>query len=138
MVSEMEKILGGPIGLEEIIPGSVLDDRKEYIYFCDDGRNSAEELFDALTQYTNPPNAQSGGAGFNGISLTLPDGSVFFAIYYHGDIPGWRKDIEAGASGLGVTLARIADGKIVVDDGRVHDLSECIPMFPWKRPKNSL
>jgi len=138
MVSEMEKILGGPIGLEEIIPGSVLDEGREYIYFCDDGQSSAKELFKALMQYMDPPYAQSGSAGFDGISLTLPDGSVFFAIDYFGDIPGWRKDIEAGASGLGVTLARIADGKIVVDDGRVYDLSECIPMFPWKRPKNPL
>jgi hypothetical protein len=60
---------------------------------------------------------------------TLPDGSIFHAIEYHGDIEGWRQDIEEGAAEQKITLARIEADKLVISDGRVFDLSACTAKF---------
>ncbi|SMF97945.1 hypothetical protein BSIN_5357 [Burkholderia singularis] len=60
-----------------------------------------------------------------GCHITLPDGQTFHAIGYHGDLVGWRKDIELGANGLNVLLARIKDGQFVVSDGRAVSLNDC-------------
>lgn len=51
--------------------------------------------------------------------------SMFHAIGYHGDLEGWRKDIEAGAQAMHLLLARIEGDKFVVSDGRLFPLSEC-------------
>ena len=132
MSCKMEKILGVPVGLDETIPGTNEVAGLEFVYFCDDGHNSVSEQFDALTQYTNPPNAQYGGAILDGCSLILPDGTTFHAVTYHGDLRGWRKDIRKGAKGLNITLARIDTDKIIVTDGRIFNLTECMPKFDWK------
>jgi len=129
MSSEMERILGGPIGHDKTIPGSVSIDGKEFVYYCDDGRNPVRKQFSALTQYTNPPHAQRGGVTSQGCSLVLPDGSIFHAIAYHGDLAGWRQDIEEGAAGLKVALAKIDADKIVLSDGREFELSACTAKF---------
>jgi len=50
---------------------------------------------------------------------------MFHAIGYHGDLEGWRKDIEAGAQAMHLLLARIEGDKFVVSDGRLFPLSEC-------------
>jgi len=128
----MEKILGVPVGRDETIPGTVDVEGLEFIYFSDDGVIPVGSQFDALTQYTNPPYAQRGGAILDGCSLTLPDGSTFHAIVYHGDIHGWRQDIMEGARGLNITLARIDTDKIIIADGRIFNLTECMPKFDWK------
>ncbi len=41
----------------------------------------------------------------------------------------WRKDIEAGAQGLGLLLAHIENGRFVISDGRSFSLSECAVKF---------
>jgi hypothetical protein len=125
MANQMEKILGGPIGFEETVPGTVSIGGKEFVYFADDGKNTVRKQFNALTQYTNPPHAKSGGVTSQGCSIALPDGIVFHAIAYHGDIDGWRKDIEEGARGLHVLLARIEGDQIVTSDGRSFALADC-------------
>jgi hypothetical protein len=107
MANQMEKILGGPIGYDRTIPGTAAIAGKEFAYFADDGKNTVRKQFDALTQYTNPPYATSGGITSQGCSIALPDGSLFHAIAYHGDIEGWRKDLEEGAKALNVSLAKI-------------------------------
>jgi hypothetical protein len=136
---EMERILGGSIGHNRIIPGSVPVDGVEHIYFCDDGCsskrvspfNAMTRQFRALTRYANPNHAQYGGVNGGACSLTLPDGSLFHAIGYHGDIAGWRQNIEEGAAGLKVALGRVVGDKFVVSDGRVFALSDCIPKFDY-------
>ena len=123
---ELERIHGGPIGFDGTIPGAVLVDGKEVVYFCNDGQRPWSKQFDAITTYSNPPHVQNGGANAGGWNLTLPDGSIFYAITYHGDLAGWRQDIEEGAAGLNITLARIDGDKFVVSDGRVFALSDCV------------
>lgn len=125
MENQMEKILGGPIGVNKNIPGTVLVDGKEFVYFSDNGVGTPRAQFKALTQFTNPPNAKSGGVNTQGASITLPDNSTFYAIAYHGDIPGWRKDIQEGAQGLHVLLGKIEGDTFIVSDGRVFPLPTC-------------
>jgi hypothetical protein len=126
-ISQMEKILGKPIGHKGIIPGTVPVEGVEIAYFCD-GSDEGERFHD-LTSHSKPRHAQRGGMNERGCRLTLPDGSIFHAIGYHADIEGWRKDIEEGAAEQKITLARIEADKLVISDGRVFDLSECTAKF---------
>jgi hypothetical protein len=129
MENQMEKILGGPIGLGKEIPGTVVIEGKEFVYFLDNGKASLREQFKALTQFTNPPNAKNGGVNTQGARIILPDDSTFYAIAYHGDIVGWRKDIQEGAEGLGVLLGKIESNNIAISDGRSIPLSDCKVVF---------
>jgi hypothetical protein len=123
---ELERIHGGPIGIDTVIPGAVPVAGRGVVYFSHEGQRPWSKQFDAITTYSNPPHAQHGGVGAAGLNLALPDGSVFYAIDYHGDLAGWRQDIEEGATGLNITLARIDGDKFVVADGRVFALSDCV------------
>ena len=126
-LSELEKIHGGPIGHKGVIPGTVPVEGSEFAYFCD-GSDEGKRFHD-LTLHSKPLHAQRGGVCGGGCHLTLPDGSIFHAAQYHGDIEGWRKDIEEGAAEQEITLARIDGDKLVISDGRVFDLSECTAKF---------
>jgi len=64
-----------------------------------------------------------------GCYLTLPDDSIFHAVGYHGDLAGWKQDIETGATEQNIALARIDGNKLVVSDGRVFALSDCKATF---------
>ncbi|WP_081068352.1 hypothetical protein [Burkholderia stagnalis] len=123
----MEQILGGKIEGEDarVIPGTVAVEGTEFVYFSDDGKNKFRRQFKNVTEFTNPPYAKSGGVNERGCRVTLPDGQLFHAIGYHGDIDGWRQDIEAGAHAFGLLLARIEGGVFVVSDGRAVPLNEC-------------
>lgn len=126
-LEQLEQILGGKIERREgrVIPGTVAIDGSEFVYFSDDGVSHFRKQFKKLTEFTNPPNAKSGGVSERGCKVTLPDGQLFHAIGYHGDIEGWRKDIEAGARALHLLLARIEGSVFVVSDGRSFPLDEC-------------
>jgi hypothetical protein len=126
-LDRLEQILGGkiePAG-ERRIPGTVSVDGTEFCYFSDDGKNKFDKQFKNLTNYTNPPHAKSGGATECGCKIYLPDGLLFHAISYHGDVAGWRKDIEAGARGLNLMLATIVADNFVVAGGRMVALTDC-------------
>jgi hypothetical protein len=126
-LERLEQILGGKIerNSERRIPGTIPVDGTEFVYFSDDGKNKFRKQFKSLTNYTNPPHAQNGGATESGCKIYLPDGLLFHAISYHGDVEGWRKDIAAGAEVLHVLLARIEGGKLVTSDGRIFPLMDC-------------
>jgi len=127
MSCEMEKVLGVPIGHKGIIPGTVPVDGVENAYFCD--RSTKGERFHEITLHSKPLHAQRGSVYERGCHLTLPDGSIFHAIEYFGDIAGWRRDIEEGAAEQKITLARIDGDKLVISDGRVFELSACTAKF---------
>ena len=125
MTSQMERILGGPIGLDKIIPGTVIREGREVVYFSDDGRTDFTSQFNRLTKNVSPRHATRGGKTSQGCRLWLPDGSLFHPVSYHGDLDGWRKDVEAGARQLDLLLARIEGERILVSDGRSFALSDC-------------
>jgi hypothetical protein len=126
-ISQMEKILGVPIGHQGIIPGTVPIDGTEIVYFCDGSAKG--KRFHDLTSHSKPLHAQRGGVTGRGCHLTLPDGSIFHAAGYRGDLAGWRQDIEEGAAAQKILLARIEADKLVISDGRKFALSECTAEF---------
>lgn len=123
----LEKILSGKIERSDsrIVPGVTIVDGQQVVYFSDDGKNKFRKQFDGITCFTEPPNAVRGGVNERGCKITPPSGPLFHAISYHGDLEGWRKDIEAGAEGLGLLLARIEGDQLVITDGRSIPLSHC-------------
>ncbi|MCB6182037.1 hypothetical protein LIN78_00510 [Leeia sp. TBRC 13508] len=129
MSSQMEKILGGPIGFEKVIPGTVVREGKEIVYFSDDGTSDFLTQFNRLTKDVSPRHAKQGGRTSQGCRLWLPDGTLFHPVGYHGDVDGWRKDIECGARQLNLLLARVDGDRIVVSDGRSFALADCKVAF---------
>lgn len=123
----LEKILGGKIEQpnSRTVPGATVVDGQQVVYFSDDGKNKFRKQFKNITCFSDSPNAIRGGVNDRGCKVTPPSGPLFYAISYHGDLDGWRKDIEAGAIGLGLLLARIKDNQLVISDGRSIPLSDC-------------
>lgn len=126
-LSELEMILGGRLegSAERTIPGQVAVAGVEFIYFANDGKNKLRKQFRNLTESCDPPNAQFGGVNDRGCSIVLPTGEIFHAIGYHGNIEGWRKDIESGAAEIGILLASINGDSLVISDQRKFLLADC-------------
>lgn len=126
-LKDLEKILGGEI--EQLnarrIPGSVAINGVEVVYYQDDGRMKRSKLFKVFLDGLSSRSAKSGGRVSDSCSITSPDNLLFHAMSYHGEIVGWRKDIEEAAKGLGLLLARIEGESFIVSDGRYFPLSEC-------------
>lgn len=130
-VKELEIILGGPVERAgaRVIPGSRLPSTAGVIYFSDDGRTRARPQFKALTKFADPPIATYGGISEGGCDIIPPGGPLFHSAIYHGDLSGWRKEVEVGAEGLHHLLAGIEDGVFTISDGRSFPLSECEVRF---------
>lgn len=126
-INELEKILGGTFERSDarVIPGTDGVPTRKAMYFSDDGKNKFRKQFKNITCFADPPNATSGGINEAGCSITPLGGPLFHAVIYHVDVDGWKKDIEAGAKGLGLLLARIEGDQFVITDGRSISLSDC-------------
>lgn len=126
-LDELERILGGKIEQrgQRAIPGATLMDGKEFLYYQDDGKNKPKKQFNLLFAAAGSITATSGGVVSGGCCISLPTGTLFHALSYHGDIPGWRSAVEAGAKARGLLLARVDGGLFVVSDGRSFSLSDC-------------
>jgi hypothetical protein len=126
-IKRLEQILGGKIEQkgQRAIPGLILRDGVEVIYFSLPPKSNVHKQFRNITNYTNPPFAKSGGVSESGCSIQSPDGILFHAISYHGDLAGWRKDIEAGAQTFNSVLANVDGDDLIVADGRVFDIGKC-------------
>ena len=99
-IERLEKLLGGKIERKDsrVIPGTVHVAGLEIVYFSDDGKNSPRDQFWNITGKADPPHLQDGGANERGCIIKIPDGLAFHAMGYHGDIPGWRKQIAHRSS----------------------------------------
>lgn len=126
-IKELERILGGELEKKHagVIPGVEKASTREVIYFSDDGKNKFKKQFKKITCFTEQPNATCGGINEAGCNITPPDGPLFHAVVYHGDLVGWKKDIEEGANGLNLLLAKVEGKYFIISDGRVFLLSEC-------------
>jgi len=126
-LDRLERILGGKFERRNarVIPGTQSVDGVEIVYFSDDGKNKFRKQFRTLTSSVEPRTATHGGMNERGCRIMPPNGPLFHAIGYHGDVEGWRKDVQTGATARGLLLARIEDGTFVMSDGRSFPLSEC-------------
>lgn len=124
--NKMETLLGlGSIQMDRIIPGMQLIEGREFCYVSNQCQEDFVTFFKKLIRHVSPPIPQSGGAMIEGCKITLPDGEVFQAFSYKGDIAGWRLQIEQGAKSLNVRLARIDADSIVLDDSQSFFLKDC-------------
>lgn len=126
-VKSLEMILGGNLEQSDsrVIPGICKRSDAEVFYFSVPEKVNHRKQFRNITNYTSPPFAQYGGASEGGCSIKLPDGVYFYALTYHGDLIGWKKDIEEGAKAYGSLLATIEEENFILNDGRVFNLSAC-------------
>ncbi|MBC5784229.1 hypothetical protein H8N03_14855 [Ramlibacter sp. USB13] len=125
---QTERALGEKIEplAEQQLPGLVPSSTAEVVYFQDDGRLSLYDQFDRLTEHIAPPLAKHGGVTTTKHTLRVPDGQLFHAIKYRGDVEGWRRQIAEGAKKLGVILGSIQNGStFILSDGRAFVLSDC-------------
>lgn len=127
----METVLGSDIAQpdELEVPGSKDSDCDRVLYFTVNKGKNARALFQKILNFSNPPNAQSGGAHEGGCLITTMTAEVFCSVQFRGDLVGWRKDIELGAAAVGSELATIENGNLVTFDGRSFSLAECTIEF---------
>ena len=124
----LERLLGGPISTERIVPGTRLVEGREFRYVSNKSQAKFGELFHKL--WNVPPIIpQNGGALIEGCKITLPNGDIFEAVSYKGDIEGWRQQLEqgAGAKALNEELAGIDmdTDSIVLNDMQSFRLTDC-------------
>lgn len=126
-IKKIEMLLGGTLedSSSRVVPGTEEASSRKVVYFSDDGKNNLSKQFKNITCFTNPPFATAGGVIEAGCQIIPPGGPTFHAIVFHGDIAGWAKDIEAGASGLGLLLAQIDGDQFSISDNRNFLLCEC-------------
>ncbi len=111
------------------VPGIIEMQELEIVYFEVNEKKSIAKQFKTLTTTPEPRHAKNGAVTTRGCRIVLPDGRVFQAIGYHGDVGGWRLDIQRSAQQLDVMLAKIIDGKFVLGDGAVFDIDNCHSKF---------
>lgn len=82
-------LYGHPIRKERRVPGTYLVEGWEYRYVSNKSQVKFGELFHEICDV--PPSIpQYGGALIEGCKITLPNGDIFEAVSYKGDIEGWR------------------------------------------------
>jgi len=125
-LTDIEKILGGKLErLEDrIIPGVEPIDGQSVLYYQDDRRTTPKKLFMMLFEGLSERSAKFGGSSSGGCSILTPDKELFRAMYCHGDMEGWRLDIEAGARRLGLLLAWFDGECLKLSDGRKYSLKD--------------
>lgn len=130
-LDKLEKAIGGSFERKNarIVPGSNPATGHEVVYFSDDGSRTPREQFYRLTRQVNPPHLKTGGANERGCKITIPDGTAFYAMSYHGDIDGWRKQVAQGARELGILTATVDGQLFLISDLREFDISCCFVEF---------
>ncbi|MCM1217557.1 MAG: hypothetical protein NC331_10285 [Lachnospiraceae bacterium] len=126
----LEHVLGHPIRKERRVPGTYLVEGREFRYVSNKSQVNFDKLFHEL--FNVPPKIpQKGGALVEGCKITLPNGDIFEAVSYKGDIEGWRQQFEQGAKALNEELAGIDidTDSIVLNDTRSFPLTECMVEF---------
>lgn len=126
-LEKLEAALGGKLERTDarVIPGLIKRTDVEVVYFSIPAKGNGRKQFRNITNHTTPPFAQYGGVSESGCCIKTPSGMSFYALTYHGDLVGWKRDIEEGAKAHDSILARIEDENISLSDGRMFSLDAC-------------
>lgn len=127
-LNDLEKALGGRLtrkGQREL-PGLNPREGLEVIYYQDDGRTTARKLFRMLLEGVKTSSAKAGGIVSDPCTIVLPDGRMFRAASYHGDVDGWRKDIVNSTRAKGILLGKVDGNNFLVADGSDFPLTNCV------------
>jgi hypothetical protein len=125
MTRSMQEILGKEIQKERYVPGTRAGQSEQVRYVSIEGEKRPEDVFRSVTRRIDPPLVQNGGVVLERCLLTLPNGIVMYPLRYHGDLSGWQKQIEDGATDLGLISAQIDGESVLLSDGCRYALDEC-------------
>jgi hypothetical protein len=125
MHDSLKKIFGVDKFDDPALPGTRARDPGKVIYVL--LRPGAEmlESFEEVTAKVNPPIPKHGAALHEHFAVKTPDQETFYSIYFHGDVEGWRQQIELGAKQLGLKMAKVHEDKFVVSEGPAYLLLDC-------------
>lgn len=126
MPTEMERVLGAKIGRDDSKlwgTGEGEDPRKVRLVALPLQGNRRSN-FNKVTRAITPPRLKNGGCVLQDDLLT-PEGERFAVLTFHGDVTGWQRQIEEGASLLGLKSAKICGDQLVVSDGRQVAIVDC-------------
>ena len=125
MEKSIQKNWGFPQVDHPILPGIRPQDIGRVIYVLLHGHTDSYEAFDEVISKVRPPIATHGAALVDDWLVKTPEGETFYPLFFHGDVEGWRRQIELGATQLGLKMAKVEDDKFAVSDGPVFLLSDC-------------
>lgn len=121
----MEEILGQTIEQERAIPGTRPGENEKVRYVSFSEPATPSDAFKEVPWRIKPPLPKRGGVVLEGCILTLPDGTRFCALSFHGDVEGWQNQIERGAAELGLLSARLDGDVLHLSNGRTVPLADC-------------
>lgn len=125
----MDKSLQKILGVEKVddpsLPGTRSRDAGRVIYILLQGYADSYEAFDEVTSKVDPPIPTHGAVLVEDWLVETPTDEIFYPLFFHGDVEGWRRQIESGATQLGLKMAEIKDGTFAVSDGQIFLLSDC-------------
>jgi hypothetical protein len=125
----MDKSLQKILGVEKVddpsLPGTRPRDSGKVIYVLLQGYEDSYDAFDEVTSRVDPPIPTHGAVLVEDWLVKTPTGEIFYPLFFHGDVEGWRQQIESGVTQLGLKMAKIKDGTLAVSDGQNFPLSDC-------------
>jgi len=128
VAQSIEEILG-KIERERAVPGTRLGESDKVRYVSLGQDRDPGNAYQKVIMKIEPPLMKSGGVMLDGCIITLPDGTRFYPLVLNGDIDGWQRQIEQGASELGLLTAKITSDTFLLSDGRSYSLAECAVEF---------
>jgi len=125
MDKSLQKILGVEKVDDPMLPGTRPRDAGKVIYVLLPSGSNESDAFREVTSKIDPPIPKDGAVLLEHWLVRTPSGQNFYSLYFHGDVDGWRKQIERGATELGLKMAKVEGEKLVVSGGPTFLLSEC-------------
>ena len=107
MDPSLQKIFGVEKQDDPALPGTRPRDVGKVIYIFVPPGGDLSEAFDEVTSRVDPPIPKEGAVLLEYWTIRTPTGDDFFSLYFHGDVDGWRQQIELGARQLGLKMARV-------------------------------
>lgn len=125
MDKSLRKIPGVDKVEDPMLPGTrPLDAGRVIFVFLPDYADSSHE-FDRVTSRIDPPIPTNGAVLFDQWLVKTPAGEIFYPLFFHGDVEGWRQQIELGATQLGRKMAKVEGDKFIISGGPAFLLSDC-------------
>lgn len=125
MDKSLQKILGVEKVDDPMLPGTRPRDAGKVIYVLLPPGANPSDAFDEVTSKVDPPIPKEGAVLLEHWVIQTPDGQQFYSLYFHGDVEGWRQQIELGATQMGLKMAKVEGDKLEVTDGPAFLLSDC-------------
>jgi len=125
MDKSLQRILGVKKLDDWMLPGARSSDAGKVIYVFLPNNADPFQEFERVTSVVDPPIVKRGAVFFDAWLVKTPDGEIFYPLYFHGDLEGWRQEIERGATELGLKMAKLEGNKFMVSGGPTFLLTDC-------------